>query len=57
MNKTIEFFDKIIKSLNIDPGNPQSVEMFGDRRFNFSVFLINADGDMFKIARTSIDEL
>ena len=57
MNKTVEFFDNVVKGLNIDPGNPQSIEMFGDRRFHFNVFLINADGDMFKIARTSIDEL
>ena len=57
MNQTVKFFSDLIKKSEIDPANPGMMEMFGDRKYKFGVFLINADGKLFKIARTAIDEL
>lgn len=57
MNKTVEYFDKLITSLKLDSDNMNEMEMFGEMKYRFSLYLINADSKLFKISRTNIQEL
>jgi len=57
MNKTIQFFERLVKELNLDSGNSQGIEQFDDRRFKFGIYLINQDRRYAKIRKGSIDEL
>lgn len=57
MNKTIEFYESVVKQLNLDQGNSHSVEQFDDRRFRFGVYMVNQDNRAVKIRKGSIDEL
>ena len=57
MNKTIKFYENLLKHLNLDPGNGESLEQFDDRRFKFGVYLVNQDNRAVKIRKGSIEEL
>jgi hypothetical protein len=57
MTATIDFFENVVKSLNLDSGNAQAVEQFDDRRFRFGVYLLNQDNRAVKLRRGSIEEL
>lgn len=52
-----DFYDSVIKTLNLDVGNEKSVEQFDDRRFQFGVYLVNPDGRAIKIRKGFIEEL
>ena len=57
MSSVIDFYESVVKTLNLDHGNINTVEQFDDRRFKFGVYLVNQDSRAVKIRKGNISEL
>ena len=55
--KKREAIEQWIKKLGIDMGATDNIETFGDRKFKFSIFLLNQDGNYLRLRKGAIHEL
>ena len=53
----ISTIESWVKQLGLDHDNNAKIEQFDDRRFKFSLYLLNQDGQAIKIRKGSIDDL
>lgn len=53
----ISYIEEWVKTLGLDHDNNAKVEQFDDRRYKFSLYLLNQDGQAIKIRKGSIDRL
>ena len=57
MPGNIEFIESWVNALGLDHENNAKIEQFDDRRYKFSLYLLNQDGQAIKIRKGSIDDL
>lgn len=53
----ISYIEQWVQTLGLDHENNAKVEQFDDRRYKFSLYLLNQDGQAIKIRKGSIDNL
>lgn len=53
----VEYIESWVRALGLDHDNPDKLEHFDDRRFKFSLYLLNQDGAAIKIRKGAIKEL
>lgn len=56
MNR-LEFIEEWVNILGLDHQNHAKIEQFDDRKFKFSMYLLNQDGNAIKLRKGSISEL
>lgn len=55
--QNISFIERWVDLLGLNRENPGRIEQFDDRRYRFSLFLLNQDGAALRIRKGSIEEL
>lgn len=55
--KRREFIEQWVEALGLDHENSAKIEQFDDRKFKFSLYLLNQDGNAIKIRKGAITEL
>lgn len=56
MNR-LEFIEEWVNALGLDHQNHAKIEQFDDRKFKFSMYLLNQDGNAIKLRKGAISEL
>ena len=55
--KTREYIEQVVNTLGLDRENTSKIEQFDDRKFKFSLYLVNQDANAIKLRKGAITEL